>query len=171
MVSRRGTQIVEYPSELEIVTTRLFDAPRDLVFRVLTEPQYLRCWFATGGDVMTTCEVDLRVGGTFHHVFVTPEGRECSFRGQYLEIDRPSHVISSWLFEGWPNAWATETYSLSESDGLTTLRLSLAFRDVEGASHMRSAHERARVSAEDNGLSASLDAMEEVLQDVVGGLE
>jgi uncharacterized protein YndB with AHSA1/START domain len=165
--NRHGTQVVAYPSELEIVTTRMFDAPIGLVFDVLTIPQHVRRWFATGGDSMTVCEIDLRVGGDFHHVFVTPDGMECSFRGSYLEIEPPTRVVNTWLFEGWPDAWATETNALSEVDGVTTLTLSLAFRDKEGASNMRRAHEDAARRGDTNGQPASFDAMEDLLSSLI----
>jgi uncharacterized protein YndB with AHSA1/START domain len=161
--NRHGTHAIEYPSELAIVTTRRFDAPIGLVFDVLTKPEHVREWCATGGDRVTTCEIDLRVGGDYHTVFVTPDGGECSFRGTYLEIEPPDRVVSTWLFEGWPNAWATETYALRESDGVTTLTQTLAFRDKEGAANMLKAHEAALESDEQNGHNASLDAMEDLL--------
>lgn len=166
--SRHGTAVREYPSELEIVTTRLFDAPIALVFSVLTKPEHVRRYGATGGDRMTVCEIDLRVGGGFHSVFVTPDGTECSFRGTYLEIDPPTRLVNSWLFEGWPDAWATETYDLSEVNGVTTMRLTLAFRDEAGRAHMARAHQAAAGSNDDNGQDASFDAMEDLLTALVG---
>jgi uncharacterized protein YndB with AHSA1/START domain len=165
--NRHGTQVVEYPSELEIVTTRRFDAPMALVFDVLTTPEHVRRWYATGGDEMTVCEIDLRVGGEFRHVFVTPDGTACSFRGTYLEIDRPMRVVNTWLFEGWPDAWATETNALSEDRGVTTLTLTLAFRDKAGASNMIRAHEDAARRGETNGQPASFDAIEDLLVSLV----
>lgn len=167
MPNRHGSQVVEYPSELEIVTTRMFDAPIELVFDVLTKPEHVRRWYATGGDRMTGCEIDLRVGGEFHHAFVTPDGTECAFRGTYMEIEPPTRVVNTWLFERWPDAWATETYALSEVDGVTTLTLGLAFRDKEGASNMLRAHEDAVRRGDTNGQSASLDAIEDLLSSLV----
>ena len=161
--NRHGTQVVEYPSEREIVTTRKFDAPIGLVFDVLTKPEHVRRWCATGGDEVTVCEIDLRVGGDFHHVFVTPDGMECSFRGTYLEIAPPSRVVNTWLFEGWPDAWATETNELHEVDGVTTLTLTLTFRDRDGAANMLRAHDDAARRGETNGQPASFDAMEDLL--------
>ncbi len=161
--NRHGTAVRKYPSELEIVTTRMFDAPIALVFEVLTKPEHVRRWGATGGDRMTICEIDLRVGGDYRNVFVTPDGMECSFRGTYLEIDAPTRLVNTWLFEGWPDAWATETYSLSEVDGVTTLTMTTAFRDKAGRAHMARAHEAAVQSNDDNGQDASFDAMEDLL--------
>jgi uncharacterized protein YndB with AHSA1/START domain len=134
--NRHGTSVIEYPSELEIVTTREFDAPLDLVFDVLTRPEHVRRWFAPFTDRVTECEIDLRVGGVYRIVFVTDEGGECVFRGTYLEVEPPTRTVSTWLFEGWPDAEAVETTELRESEGVTTLTTRLAFRDEAGRAHM-----------------------------------
>lgn len=134
--NRHGTSVVEYPSELEIVTTREFAAPLDLVFDAVTRPEHVRHWFAPFTDRVTECEIDLRVGGDYRIVFVTGEGRECVFRGTYLEVEPPTRTVSTWLFEGWPDAEAVETTELRETDGVTTLTTTLAFRDAAGRAHM-----------------------------------
>ncbi|MGH9171965.1 MAG: SRPBCC domain-containing protein [Acidimicrobiales bacterium] len=134
--TRHGSAIIEYPSELEIVTTREFDAPIELVFDVLTNPEHVRHWFAPFADKMTVCSIDLRVGGSYHMVFVTPEGKECSFRGIYMEVEPPARIVQTWLFEGWPDAEAVETDTLTETDGVTKLAVTMAFRDKAGRSHM-----------------------------------
>ncbi len=133
---RHGTSVVEFPSELEIVTTREFDAPLELVFEVLTKPEHVRNWFAPFEDEVTECSIDLRVGGEYRIVFVTPDGRECSFRGTYLAVEPPTRTVATWLFEGWPDAWADETVELEEHDGVTKLTMTLAFRDRAGREHM-----------------------------------
>jgi len=134
--TRHGSTVHEYPNELEIVTTRSFDAPIELVFDVLTKPEHVRNWFAAFEDEVTECSIDLRVGGSYHIVSVTPDGRECSFRGTYLEVEPPTRTVATWLFEGWPDAWADETVELSETDGVTTMTVTMAFRDKAGRAHM-----------------------------------
>ena len=134
--NRHGSAVIEYPGELEIVTTREFDAPIGLVFDVLTKPEHVRHWFAPFEDKMTVCSIDLRVGGDYHMVFVTPDGKECSFRGTYLEVEPPTRFVQTWLFEGWPDAEAVETDALKETDGVTTLTMTMAFRDKAGRDHM-----------------------------------
>jgi uncharacterized protein YndB with AHSA1/START domain len=136
MTDRHGSSVIEYPSELEIVTTREFDAPRELVFDVLTKPKHVRHWFAPFTDRVTECSIDLRVGGSYHIVFVTEDGTECSFRGTYAEVEPPTRIVATWLFEGWPDAWAEETVELHETDGVTTLKMTLAFRDKAGRAHI-----------------------------------
>jgi uncharacterized protein YndB with AHSA1/START domain len=134
--NRHGSSVVEFPSALEIVTTREFDAPLALVFDVLTKAEHVRHWFAPFDCEMTVCSIDLRVGGDYHFVFVTPEGAECSFRGAFLEIEPPSRYVSTWLFDGWPDAHAVETVDLHETDGVTTMTTMLAFRDQAGRDRM-----------------------------------
>lgn len=134
--NRHGSSVIEYPNELEIVTTREFDAPVELVFDVLTKPEHVSQWFAPFDCVVTECSIDLRVGGSYHIVFVTGDGRECSFRGTYLEIERPTRIVDTWLFDGWPDADAVESADLHEAHGVTTLRVKLAFSDRAGRSHM-----------------------------------
>jgi uncharacterized protein YndB with AHSA1/START domain len=134
--NRHGSSVVEFPSELEILTTREFDAPLELVWDVLTKPEHVRNWFAPFRDKVTECSIDLRVGGNYHIVFVTPDGNECSFRGTYSEVEPPTRTVATWLFEGWPDAHAVETVELSETDGVTTLTTVLAFRDQAGRDHM-----------------------------------
>jgi uncharacterized protein YndB with AHSA1/START domain len=85
---------------------------------------------------MTVCSIDLRVGGNYHQVFVTEDGTECSFRGTYLEVEPPTRIVDTWLFEGWPDAEAVETVDLHETDGVTKLTIKLAFRDKAGRDHM-----------------------------------
>ena len=134
--NRHGSSVIEFPSELEIVTTRAFDAPLELVFEVLTKAEHVRNWFAPFNDQVTKCSIDLRVGGNYHIVGVTPDGTECSFRGTYLEVEPPTRTVATWLFEGWPDAHAVETTELHEADGVTTLTITLAFRDKAGRDHM-----------------------------------
>jgi len=133
---RHGPAAIEFPNDLEIVLTRRFDAPMELVFDVFTNPQHVRKTFAPFGEQVTVCSIDLRVGGDYHIVMMTKDGVECSFRGTYLEVEPPTRTVETWLFEGWPEAQAVETMELHESDGVTTLTHRLAFRDQAGRDHM-----------------------------------
>jgi uncharacterized protein YndB with AHSA1/START domain len=155
--NRHGSAVIEFPNELEIDTTREFDAPLELVFDVLTKPEHVRNWFAPFTDRVTECSIDLRVGGTYHIVFVTEDGTECSFRGTYLEVEPPTRTVATWLFEGWPDAEAVETAELHETDGVTTLTTKLAFRDQAGRAHM----------TRHDGQEDSFDKMEDYLRSLL----
>ena len=156
--NRHGTSVVEYPSELEIVTTREFDAPLQLVFDVITKCEHVKHWFAPFEDRVTECSIDLRVGGDYHIVFTTPKGVECSFRGTYLEVDAPTHTVATWRFEGWPGVEAVETEDLEETDGVTKLTMRLVFRDKAGRAHM---------GGNNDGQESSWDKLEDYLSSLI----
>ncbi|MBO0830052.1 MAG: SRPBCC domain-containing protein [Streptosporangiales bacterium] len=155
--NRHGSAVIEFPNELEIVITREFDAPIQLVFDVFTKPDHVRKTVAPFEEEVTVCSIDLRVGGHYHYVFVTPDGTECSFRGTFLEVEPPTRTVQTWLFEGWPDAEAVETMDLRETDGGTELTYSLAFRDKAGRDHM----------TKFDGLQANFDNVEAHLRSLL----
>jgi uncharacterized protein YndB with AHSA1/START domain len=159
--NRHGSAVNEFPNELEIDTTREFDAPLELVFDVLTKPEHVRNWFAPFTDRVTECSIDLRVGGTYHIVFVTEDGTECSFRGTYLEVEPPTRTVQTWLFEGWPDADAVESVDLHETNRVTKLTMKLAFRDQIGRDNM----------TKSDGQEDSFNKMEDYLRSLLEAKE
>ncbi|HEY1552166.1 MAG TPA: SRPBCC domain-containing protein [Kofleriaceae bacterium] len=146
---------IEFPNELEIVMTRQFAAPPELVFAVLTEPAHVRPTMASFGERVDECSIDLRVGGDYHFEFTPDGGNPCSFRGTYLEVDSPHRTVQTWRFEGWPGVEAVETHELHDAgDGATTMIWKLAFRDRAG---------RARMTKFD-GPEAHLDTLDKYLR-------
>ena len=129
---RHGSAVIEFPNDLEIVVTRDFDAPIALVFDVFTKPEHVRKTIAPYGEKVKVCSIDLRAGGSYHIVFVTEDGTECSFRGTYLEVEPPTRTVETWLFEGRPDGDAIESQVLHEAHGVTTLTVKLAFSDAAG---------------------------------------
>ena len=142
---------IEFPSDLEILMTREFEAPIELVFDVFTKEEHVRKTFPPFGEEMVVCDIDLRVGGEYHYVVVTDDGREMSFRGTFLEIEPPTRMVQTWLFEGWPDADAVETVDFH---GVTTMTWKLAFRDRAGRDHM----------TKYDGIEASWDNVEAYLR-------
>jgi uncharacterized protein YndB with AHSA1/START domain len=161
--NRHRSARIEFPSELEILITREFDAPIALVFDVLTKPEHVSKWGATPPDQMKECSIDLRVGGNYHSVFVTEDGTECSFHGTYLEVEPPTRTVETWHFDGWPDAEAVETWQLHETDGVTTLTMRLAFRDKAGRDNYPARPQDAGEMTSSNGFLDSLNAMEDIL--------
>lgn len=131
-----GSAVIEFPNDLEIVLTREFAAPIELVFDVLTKAEHVRKTIAPFGETVTECSIDLRVGGEYHFVFVTDDGFECSFRGTFLEVEPPTRTVETWSFGGWPGVEAVETIELEESHGMTKLTHRLRFSDQAGRDHM-----------------------------------
>ena len=147
------TQDVTKNIQLEI--TRVIRASRQRVFDAWTRPEYVRQWFSPGGNkTVQDAAMDLRVGGSYHLVFATRDGNQCSFRGTYLQIEPPTRSIQTWLFDGWPDAHAVESMVLCETNGVTKVTYSLAFRDQAGRDHM----------TKYDGLIANLDNVEDLLR-------
>ena len=119
------------PGNREGVATRVFDAPRELVWEAMTRPEHLRRWYGPRGTELVSCDIDLRPGGAFRYVLRTPEGHEAAFSGVYREVVRPERVVNTWEFEAFPGHGAVETATLKEEDGRTTVRLSIVFQTPE----------------------------------------
>ena len=155
---QRGAAAIEFPSDLEIVISREFNAPIELVFDVFTKPEHVRKHFAPFEEEVTVCDIDLRVGGDYHIVMVTGDGTECSFRGTYLEVEPPTRTVETWIFDGWPDTEAVETMALQDVDGVTKLTYSLVFRDKAGRDHMSKYDE----------LLSSFDNVEDYVMSLIG---
>src|SRR5258708_35267539 len=95
-----GTLKVTTPSDIEIAMTRVFNAPRRLVFDALTKPELVKQWLlGPPGWTMPVCEIDLRVGGAYRYVWRHAHGRAMGVGGVYREIVAPERVVASELIE------------------------------------------------------------------------
>lgn len=119
-----GTAVVTLPTDTQILITREFDAPRHLVFKVLTTPELIKRWWSGGFGEVTVAEVDLRVGGRWRHVMVS-DGSEVGFHGEYREVVPDERLVCTEVYEGVPGGGepAVCTYTLTETGGRTTLAL------------------------------------------------
>lgn len=126
IATTKGTAVVTLPSDTQILITRKFNAPRDLVYRVFTEPEFIRRWWAGKQGNVTSVDVDLRVGGTWRYVMTTNQGFEVAFHGEYREVVPGQKFVTTEVFEGMPDAEASPTlneYSFIETHEGTTLEL------------------------------------------------
>lgn len=132
--------VVTTPSDLEIVMTRSFQAPRRLVWDAMTKPELIRRWmFTPPGWSWATCEVDLRVGGAYRWEWNGPDGRlALSIHGVHRDVSPPSRLVHTERMDMGAGAGNCEgeagepwellaTIDLSESAGTTHLRMTLAF--------------------------------------------
>src|SRR2546427_6606549 len=95
-----ATFTVTTPSDREILITRVFDAPRSLVFDAMTRPELLKRWLSgPPGWSMTDCASDLKVGGAFRNVWRGPDGTEMAMRGIYRDIVPPERIVRTESFE------------------------------------------------------------------------
>jgi uncharacterized protein YndB with AHSA1/START domain len=124
-----GTFQCTTPSDTEITLTRLFDAPRDLVWEAMTRPEHVRRWWGCLDErySVPVCEIDLRVGGTWRFVGRGPEGDFPAFSGEYLEIDRPARLVYTEIFEPFPDAASVVTQRLDEEQGKTRLTVTARY--------------------------------------------
>ena len=152
-----ATASVTLPTDDQILITREFDAPRELVYRAWTEPELVRRWWHANRGEMTICDIDLRVGGAWRYVMVTPNGTEVAFHGEFQEIVPNERVVQTEVFEGFPDAGAVETLEFEDVDGRTRVTMLVQ--------HERPEHRDAHVnSGMEDGLQDALDLLEQVAQ-------
>jgi uncharacterized protein YndB with AHSA1/START domain len=125
-----GGLIVTTPADREIVMTRVFDAPRSLVFDGLTKPELLRRWFGPRGWSLAVCEADLKVGGAWRWVLRGPDGKEMGMRGVYQEITPPERLVSTESFDDYPGE-SLNTLILAEQDDKTTFTITVRYASQE----------------------------------------
>ena len=152
-----STFSVSTPSDCEIRMTRLFDAPRPLVFEAMTKPEHIRHWWGNLGDgySVPTCEVDLRVGGKWRFVNRTPKGESAVFYGEYREINPPARVVFTEIFEPYPDVVSVVTSELIEENGKTRLIATVAYQS-------REVRDMVRATGMERGAAISYDRLEEV---------
>ena len=150
-----GTATVTLPSDTEILITREFGAPRDLVWRAYTTPELIKRWWAGRRGEVISVEVDLRVGGAWRYVMTADEGFEVAFHGEYREIVPDERLVSTEVFEGMPDAEALDTMTLTEVDGRTTMTVLVR--------HQKPEHRDAHIeSGMEGGLQEAMDLLEQV---------
>jgi len=121
---------VTTPTEREIVMTRVFDAPRRLVFDAFTKPELLRRWFGPRGWSLVVCEVNLKVGGAWRFVMHGPDGTDWGMRGMYREIVPPERLVSTEIFDDFPRESVVTTV-LVEDRRRTTMTGTIMYSSQE----------------------------------------
>lgn len=116
-----GKLTVTTPSDTEIQMTRVFDAPRELVFEAHSSAEHLRNWWGPRKYETVSAEVDFRPGGKWRIVHRGPEGDEHAFRGEFREIVPPERIVWTFEYEGAPGHIAVEAVAFEEHDGKTTV--------------------------------------------------
>jgi uncharacterized protein YndB with AHSA1/START domain len=148
---------VTTPSDREIRITRLFDAPRELVFEAMTKPEHVKEWWGRLGEgySVPVCEIDLRPGGAWRFVNRHPRG-EAAFRGEYREITPPSRLVYTEIFEDFPDSVAVVTAELAEEGGKTRITVSAVYPSMEVRDTVHS-------SGMERGAAISYDRLEDLV--------
>lgn len=156
-MNRSGSAVVTLLTDLEIDITRVFDAPPAKVFRAWTEPQFVRRWWGREDAPLVVCDIDLRPGGNWRYVSRMADGSELGWHGTYLEVAAPHRLVSTEVFEGFPDAQSQNTLTLTlGEDGATVMRI----RVLHASKANRDGHVD---SGMEHGLQLSLDAVDQVL--------
>ena len=154
-VASSGTAKVTLPAEDQLLITREFDAPKHLVYKAYTTPELVRRWWTGERGEMTSCEIDLRVGGTWRYVMVAHGDFEVAFHGEYREIVPNERIVMTEVYEGMPDAEAVDHITFTEEDGRTTLTMLVQHRNQEERDlHLNSGMEV--------GMQESMDRLEQV---------
>lgn len=151
-----GTAIVTLPTDEQLLITRELDAPPHLVYRAWTTPELIGRWWTAGHGEAAVTEVDLRVGGAWRYVLVTPDGFEVGFHGVYREIVPGERIVNTEVYEGMPEGEAVVTTTFAGLGEGRTLLTSL----VE---HSCREHRDAHIaSGMESGMQTALDLLEEI---------
>lgn len=153
-----GTLKVTTPSDREIMMTRVFDAPRSLVYEAYTKPELLKRWLGVhNGWSLELCEIDLRVGGRYRYIWRGPNGEEMGMRGVYREVTPPARVVATEVFDqSWYPGEAVGTVEMAEQGGRTTLTMTVRYDS-------REIRDAVLKSPMEQGVAAGFDKLEELL--------
>jgi uncharacterized protein YndB with AHSA1/START domain len=119
------------PSDREVVITHVFDAPRELVFKTMTDPDLVPKWWGPRRQTTVVDTMDARPGGKWRFVSRDEDGNEFAFRGEYREIVPPERLAYTFEFEGLPGHVSLETVTFEEHDGKTTVTNTALFDTTE----------------------------------------
>jgi uncharacterized protein YndB with AHSA1/START domain len=160
-VRNSDTFKVTTPSDTEIRMTRVFDAPRRLVFEALTKPEHVRRWWGILGEgySVPVCEIDLRPGGKWRFVGRSPKGDIPAFYGEFREIVPPERVVQTEIFEPFPDAPAVNTMLLTEENGKTRITVTSVYTSKD-------IRDMVLKTGMETGAAISYDRLEEVAQDL-----
>lgn len=125
-----GTLNVETANDCDVIMTRVFDAPRELVYEAFSNPELLKRWFGPHGWSLETCDVDHRVGGGFRFMLVGPEGHRMGMRGTYLEITPPEKSVHRETFDDYPGESIVSAV-FTEKNGKTTMTATVTYSSKE----------------------------------------
>ena len=160
-VTGSGTASVTLPTDDQILITREFDAPKQLVYKAFTTPELVKRWWNAKRGEVTVAEIDLRVGGKWRYVMIAYDGSEVGFHGEYREIVPNERLVSTEVYEGLPEGVSEEqggtlnTTTFEEADARTTLTIL-----VQAPSKV--ARDAIIDSGMESGLQDALDLLEQV---------
>ena len=151
-------------SELEFEMSRIFQAPRELVFAACTEPRHMAHWWGPRGFTMPVCEMDVRPGGTYRFVQRAPDGNMYGFHGTFRDVVPPERLVMTQIFDPFPMSELLVTVALEDlGDGRTRLTDTMLFDSIE-------ARDATLATGMENGARQSYDRLAEHLETMERGI-
>src|SRR6266852_708517 len=117
MAARTDTAVVTKSTARELIITRIFDAPRALVFEAWTKPEHIVHWFGPNGFTLPVCEMDFRTGGSYRLCMRAPDGNEHYAHGVYREIVPSERIVWTSSFEDVPGSEILTTVTFADHEG------------------------------------------------------
>jgi uncharacterized protein YndB with AHSA1/START domain len=149
-------KVVAEPGTHQIVITRSFDAPRDLVFKAFTDPDAIPRWWGQRGNETVVDELEARPGGRWRFVQRSGDGNENGFHGVYHDAVAPERIVYTFEWEGLPGHVLLETITFDEQDGTTRMTDTSVFQSVSDRDGMLQ-------SGMESGAAESMDRLDEYL--------
>ncbi len=157
-MSDAGDLKITTPSDREIVMSRVFDAPRRMVFDAYTKPELLKRWLGVfRGWTMPVCEIDLKVGGAYRYVWKSADGAEMGMGGVIRELVPGKRIVVTEKFdESWYEGEAVGAVTFVEKGGKTTLTITMQYAS-------KAVRDAVLKSPMDQGITASFNNLAEQL--------
>jgi uncharacterized protein YndB with AHSA1/START domain len=146
------------PGEPVMIMTRMFDAPRELVWRTFAEPEHRVNWWGPHGYTNKVTEWDLRPGGKWRVVTILPKGEEIAFIGEFREVVKPERMVHTFGMENmWEGKTSLETHEFEERDGKTFYKATSVFDSMESRDGMMA-------SGMEKGVTEGFERLDEILE-------
>ena len=153
---KAGTTKLTTPSDREVVTERVFDAPRDRVYAAFTDPELIPQWWGLRGTTTVVDKLDVRPGGAWRFVERNSDGSENGFRGTFREVTPPESLVYTFEWEGMPGHVVVDTVTFEDLDGRTKVTNISLFHTTEERDGMLE-------SGMEKGLNESYGQLDELL--------
>jgi uncharacterized protein YndB with AHSA1/START domain len=151
------SNLIAEAGQQEYTMTRIFNAPRELVFKTMTDPKHLPNWWGPKQYITVIDKMDVRAGGSWRFVQRGADGSEFAFHGVYHSVNAPEQTVSTFEFEGMPGHVMLETVTLEAlPDNKTKLIVTGAFQSAADRDGMIS-------SGMEQGANESYDRLEAIL--------
>jgi uncharacterized protein YndB with AHSA1/START domain len=147
---------VTTPGEREIHIERVFDAPRDRVFAVYTDPELIPQWWGPRGTEAVVEQMDVRAGGSWRFVVRNQDGSQTAFRGTYREVTPPERIVQTFEWEGMPGHVSVETATFEDLGDRTRVVTTSVFHTAEERDGMIA-------SGMESGMQETYQRLDEVL--------